>query len=364
MRGFFYIFCFFICSTFVSAIEKDAFAGYYGGVLKGAKGYPLAHQSEIYAEVYRGANQTYRMRLFSALFSRSETQALVKNLKQSDGAIALSGGEKGYPVSGFSGKITPEEISFEALQAGNKITGALKRLEIESPTMGMKAPKGAKVLFDGSDLSAWRLKDGRPLINWASDGGIMRLKNKLASTPGHRVSSSAYTREKFGHMKLHLEFKIPVKYGDARNTRGNSGIIFGDAFEIQVLDSFGSEGYWDECGALYRQIPPQVNASLEPGAWQTFDIEYKPAKFEGEKFLDYPRFTVYHNGICVLRDVPVVGNTAQNVHKYRGDLPPNLPSDNQKKNGSYKFSKDKVDIQLQEHGDFVEFRNIWVMPMD
>lgn len=352
-----------VFSSPLTAGEKDAFAGFYKGVLTGAEGYPLSRQNEIYAELYRGGGGFYRMRLFSALFSRSEVHALVKNLEASNGKIKLCGGEKEYPLGGFSGEITPEAVSFSALQGEKKVSGVLKRFEVVSPTMGAEAPKGAKVLFDGSGLDAWVSKDGKPLANWTADGGAMRAEKPLLDSKGRRAPSSAYSAEKFGRVKMHMEFKVPAQYSPGRNTRGNSGVIFGGNLEIQILDSFGSEGYWDECGALYRQTPPQVNACLEPGAWQTFDIEYVPAKFDGGVLADYPRFTVYQNGVCVLRNAPCVGDTVRDVHKFRGDIPPEKPSLNPK-TGAYVFPRGKERIQLQEHGDKVEFRNIWVLPLD
>lgn len=138
---------------------------------------------------------------------------------------------------------------------------------------------------------------------------------------------------------MHLEFMLPTKYLDS-NTRGNSGVHFGP-YEVQIIDSFGGEGNWWQCGAIYRMHAPKTNASLEPGAWQTYDIEYRPAQFLNGRLVAYPELTVYHNGVRVQNKEPVFA-----------------PTDITQKHNPH--TADPINLGLQDHGSPVSFRNIWV----
>ena len=253
---------------------KDDFAGFYKGEVLDKIPYPFGAEREIFAEVYRGPNQTYRVKFVQDIFRRAEEHAVFDGLKAKDGKITVKGGQ-GMTFKDVDCEITPEEIT-ATFKAGNKKAKMhLKRLNYVSPTMGKKPLEGAVVLFDGKDTSQWTLQDGSP-CNWEIKDGAMLVKTDAKDAKGKRKNSSIVSKEKFGHCYLHLEFKVPAMYENLGQARANSGVIFFNKYyyEIQILDSFGTPAFWNECGSLYRQVPPQMNASLEPETWQTYDIEY------------------------------------------------------------------------------------------
>ena len=195
-------------------------------------------------------------------------------------------------------------------------------------------PSDAVVLFDGSDLSAWAGRDGSGAA-WKVEHGYMEVV--AGAGPIH-------TRRGFGDVQLHLEFMTPPPAG-AGQGRGNSGVFFmGSAYEIQVLDSYENDTYPDgQAGAIYGQQPPLVNASLPPGEWQRYDIVFRRPRFSTSGALETPaRFTVFHNGVLVQDAVHPSGPTT-----WQGRPP-------------YSSHGDALPIELQDHGNPMRFRNIWV----
>jgi hypothetical protein len=191
-----------------------------------------------------------------------------------------------------------------------------------------KAPSDAIVLFDGKDLSAWNGGD-----KWTVNDGA------ITAGPG-----TLRTKAQFGDCQVHIEWaSASVVKGDGQG-RSNSGVFLMGKYEVQVLDSYDNKTYFDgQCGAIYKQHPPLVNASRKPGEWQTFDIIWKAPRFDDEGKLVSPAFvTVLHNGVVI-----------QNHFQLEGDTPYNRPP-------SYKAHADKGPITLQYHGNPVQFRNIWV----
>jgi hypothetical protein len=198
-----------------------------------------------------------------------------------------------------------------------------------------KAPSDAVVLFDGKDLSQWSDMDGKP-TQWTVRDGDMEC-----------VKGSGYVRtvQNFGDCQLHIEWVTPHPADGTGQGRGNSGVFFGlDRYEVQVLDSYQSNTYPDgSAGAIYGQYPPLVNASRPPGQWQTYDIVYTAPRFEADgKFRSPARLTVFHNGVLIQNDVQLTGPTTWL------ERPP------------YQFHPEKQPISLQDHGNPVRFRNIWV----
>jgi len=347
-------------SAAVFGIEKDPFVGWYFGVQEGIKHYPLNHQKTLFAEVSRGDNGVYKIKFLSGVMRRSEVHGLVKGVRAENGALKIAGGEEGFRFSDFDGRADAKSMEFECANFGKKIKCSLKKFEMKSPTLGAKAPDGAVVLFDGRDTSKWAKEDSSP-CKWNVENGAM-FRNEQFGKNGRRIYNSIRTKDKFGAFKMHMEFKLPVAYSDKRVSIGNSGVYIGD-YEIQIIDSFGSEGYWDECGALYRQIPPQVNAALEVGAWQTFDIEYTPPVFDGEKLVEYPRLTLYHNGVLVLSHVPCKAQTVKDVFNFSGYVPTDTVAQDRQigQPVNSKLARGGVRVMLQDHGDKVEFANIWLV---
>jgi hypothetical protein len=198
-----------------------------------------------------------------------------------------------------------------------------------------KPPSDATVLFDGKDLSQWSSMDGS-LTRWITRDGYMEC-----------VKGSGYIRtlQNFGDCQLHVEWATPVPGQGEGQGRGNSGVFFGlDRYELQVLDSFQNKTYADgSAGAVYGQYPPLVNVSLPPGQWQTYDIVYTAPRFDVEgKLLSPARETVFQNGVLIQNNVQLTGPTG-----WLDRVP-------------YQAHPEKQPISLQDHGNPVRFRNVWV----
>jgi hypothetical protein len=190
------------------------------------------------------------------------------------------------------------------------------------------APSDAIVLFGGTDMSAW--KGGE---NWdVKDGVATANKNSITS------------KQSFGDCQVHLEFATPEKVEGSGQGRGNSGIYLMGRYEVQILDSYENETYFDgQAGAVYKQQPPMVNASRKPGEWQTLDIIFTAPRFNADGKVESPGFvTVLHNGVLVHNHFELQGSTSYvEAAKYSAHGP-----------------KEPIDIQF--HGNPVRFRNIWL----
>lgn len=199
------------------------------------------------------------------------------------------------------------------------------------------APPGAVVLFDGRDLSKWTSADNAPAA-WKVENGWMEVV---------KGAGSIRTKDAFGDCRLHVEWASPAEAAGSGQGRGNSGVYLMNTYEVQILDSFGNATYADgQAAAIYGQYPPLVNACRKPGEWQIFDIVFHAPRFaEDGRLLAPARMTVYHNGILVQDNVELTGPTD---HKAR---PP------------YAAHPDKLPVSLQDHGQPVRFRNIWIRPL-
>jgi hypothetical protein len=197
-----------------------------------------------------------------------------------------------------------------------------------------RPPSDAVVLFDGKDLSKWQGGDGAA-VKWKVANGYMEVV---------KGAGGISTRQGFGDCQLHVEWRAPTPATGEGQERGNSGVFLMQMYEVQVLDSYKNKTYPDgQAAAIYGQYPPLVNASRPPGQWQTYDIIFHRPRFDaGGKLLTAARMTVLHNGVLVQDNVELTGPTA---HKER---PP------------YKQHADKLPVSLQDHGDPVRYRNIWV----
>jgi 3-keto-disaccharide hydrolase len=196
-------------------------------------------------------------------------------------------------------------------------------------------PSDAIVLFGGTSLTNWLSMDGSP-TKWILGNGYMEC-----------VKGSGYIRtlENFGDCQLHVEWRTPSPPHGEGQGRGNSGVFFGlDRYEVQVLDSYGNRTYADgSAGAVYGQYPPLVNASRPPGQWQMYDIIYTAPRFDAQgKLLSPVHLTVFHNGVLIQEDVKLTGPTSW------------------LERAPYDPHPEKQPISLQDHGNPVRFRNIWV----
>ena len=195
-------------------------------------------------------------------------------------------------------------------------------------------PADAVVLFDGKDLSKWTTVKGEP-AKWKIENGFMEAA---------KGAGSIQTKDGFGDCQLHVEWASPAVVAGDSQGRGNSGVFLMNTYEVQVLDCYNNKTYADGMTAsLYGQYPPLVNACRKPGEWQTYDIVFHAPRFDATgKLLQPARMTVFHNGLLVHDNDELTGPTA---HKAR---PP------------YAVHPDKMPISLQDHGNPVRFRNIWI----
>ena len=198
-------------------------------------------------------------------------------------------------------------------------------------------PSDAIVLFDGKNTDAWQGRDGGP-IKWKVEDGAMTV---VAGTGDIR------TKQGFGDCQLHIEWRTPAEVKGSDQGRGNSGIFFMDRYELQVLDNYNNKTYANgQAGSIHKQLPPLVNACRPPGEWQTYDVIWIAPRFnEDGSVKSQARITVFHNGVLVQNDAVLLGGT-----QYIGIA-------------NYEKHGDKEPIKLQDHGNPVSFRNIWIRPL-
>ncbi len=233
-----------------------------------------------------------------------------------DGIVSLKGDDG-------SGELKNGVLTINT--ADGDMSGTFKKVERKSPTLGKAPPSGAIVLFDGS--SAENFKDGK----MSNDGLLMQ---------------GCTSKQTFGSHHLHIEFRLPYQPEDQGQARGNSGIYFQGRYEVQMLDSFGLEGKQNECGGIYSVAEPDVNMCLPPLTWQTYDAEFTAAKYDDSgKLVANPRITVRHNGVVIHDDIELPGNRNTTA-------------------APLKASADPGPVYLQNHGNPVRYRNIWVVAKD
>jgi hypothetical protein len=196
------------------------------------------------------------------------------------------------------------------------------------------APSDAIVLFGGKDLSPWQSENGGD-AKWKLSDGFMQVT---------RRAGSIKTRQAFGDCQLHIEWRTPDTVRGDGQGRGNSGIYFMGLYELQVLDSYKNRTYSNgQAGSIYKQHIPLVNVCRPPGEWQTYDVIFTAPRFNSDSTVKLPaRITVLQNGVLVQNNVSLIGGT-----QYVGIA-------------SYKMHADKLPLLLQDHGNPVCYRNIWI----
>jgi hypothetical protein len=200
------------------------------------------------------------------------------------------------------------------------------------------APADATVLFDGKDLSQWQSDKGGP-ARWKVAEGYMEVTPKTGQIE---------TKAEFGDFQLHLEFATPAQVKGNSQGRGNSGIFLHGRYELQILDVYENLTYPDgQTGGIYGQYPPLVNPIKPPGTWQTYDIIFEAPRFDTEgRLLKKASVTALLNGVVVQHKQEYLGPTKhREVTSYDG------------------VTSSRGPIALQDHGDLVRFRNIWIRPL-
>lgn len=199
-------------------------------------------------------------------------------------------------------------------------------------------PSDAIVLFDGTNVDHWRHGDGSACKWKLVEGGAMEVV---------RGTGDILSRPEFGDMQLHLEFRCPLPVSGDSQGRGNSGLFLMGRYEIQILDNYENPTYADgTVGAIYGMSPPLVNPSRPPGTWQSYDVIWKAPLFDRDGRCVQPAYvTVLFNGVVVQNHTAPLGATSHRVV------------------GAYQAHPPVGPVRLQDHGDPVQFRNLWVRPL-
>ena len=193
-------------------------------------------------------------------------------------------------------------------------------------------PENAVQVFNGQDVGNWTQRNGDP-AKWTVENGVMSVNQ-----------GDIMTQEKFTDFILHLEFMTPYMPEATGQARGNSGVFLQGRYEIQVLDSYGIEvpGQGD-CGAVYNQFAPLTNACKPPLEWQTYDVVFRTARVDTDgEVVEKTRLTVLQNGTVIHNNIELPGVTGGSIDGEVGKCGPLL---------------------LQDHGNDVKYRNIWILPL-
>ena len=232
------------------------------------------------------------------------------------------GQENGQGAGQFRG--VPVKIEIEAGDVAPDML--FEKQYRRSPTLGLEPPSGAVVLFNGTNL------------DWFP-GAKMNEQQRGGNTLWAEAASKPFEKRPY---KMHLEFMLSYMPQARGQARSNSGVYLDERYECQVLDSFGLEGENNECGGFYQLAKPLLNMCFPPLTWQTYDFEFTPAKYEGDKKAANARATVKHNGILIYDGIELPNHTPG--RKEEGPAP--------------------LGVYLQGHGNKVQYRNIWIQYQD
>lgn len=216
---------------------------------------------------------------------------------------------------------------------GLNVIAAEPEPPLVTPGKGTEPPSDAIVLFSGENLSKWQAMNGSD-AKWEVKDGAMQVN----------ATGSIRTREEFSDVQLHIEWAAPSEVKGDGQGRGNSGVYLQGRYEIQVLDSYENKTYSNgQAGSFYNNFAPLVNASRKPGEWQVYDIIFHAPRKVGNAEVKPGSFTVIHNGVLVQDHVPVKGGATTAA--------------------AFQDVAEKGPIMLQDHGNPVRFRNIWLRPL-
>jgi hypothetical protein len=243
--------------------------------------------------------------------------------------LEFKDGVEGTTRFELTGRAAGERLTFNGSAFGATWSGEVTGDKLTAASGGKKmeltlSARGSPTLGKAPPLGEWQNK------NWkALPGGIMEVSGR-----------DNRTLKQFGSMQLHIEFMTPYMPGADGQGRGNSGVYLQDRYEVQVLDSFGLVSQDNDCGGIYKVAVPKVNACLPPLVWQTYDITFRAPKIAGGRVTRNVEVTVVHNGITIHDKVEVPGSTGGAVSESPAE---------------------KAPLRLQDHGNPVRYRNIWVV---
>ena len=243
-------------------------------------------------------------------FDKSHGKEQVEAEKNGDGSVTFKGEH---------GTGTVKDGVLKIVNNDGKHIGDLKRVVRRSSTLGKKPPEGAVVLFDGKNAD--NFKPGK-------------------ITKDGLLEQGANSKQRFGSHTLHIEFRLPYQPKARGQGRGNSGCYLQGRYEVQMLDSFGLAGKHNECGGIYTIKEPSVNMCYPPMSWQTYDVDFTEAVFKDGKKVKDARVTVLHNGVKIHDNVALTHRTT--ASPLREGPGPGF-------------------LHLQNHGNPVRYRNIWVV---
>ncbi len=204
---------------------------------------------------------------------------------------------------------------------------------VSAGALAGEAPSDALILFDGKNLSQWSAPNGTDAKWDIKDGAMTVVKG----------TGEIKTKQLFGDVQLHIEWRTPAQAEGQGQDRGNSGIFLQDRYELQVLDSYENQTYSNGmAGSIYKQSIPLVNACRKPGEWQSYDVFYTAPRFSDNGRTITPAYmTVMQNGVLIQNHTQVLGTTENKglpVYQSHGKAP----------------------LKLQDHGNPVSYRNIWI----
>ncbi len=283
----------------------------------------FAHYDEIYQQRnWSRANK-------QVLLSLDPSSVDISKGKRQDGDYALAWcrdygkGRVFYTALGHGEEAWREQRFLRHLNAGI-------RWAMDAQDDFARAPEGAKVLLDAGEADAWMHLNGRD-CEWEKVDGALQVK------PG---TGNIISRENFRDFRMHLEFRLPHMPEAKGQARANSGLYLLSSYELQILDSYQLEAQLGDCGAIYGKRLPDVNACRAPEIWQSYDVIFRAARFDeaGEK-TENARLTAFLNGVLIHADVEIDGST-----------------------GSGQPEKASGPIMLQDHGNLMRFRRVWVLP--
>lgn len=321
-----------------AAEQADPFLGdWQGEWAKDAKAWPRT----IVAQVIPRGGGRYQINLLAEFDHRAPPHAVVQ--------AKVEGGRLRFDRDGWSGCIEGNQFTGSGPMKGKQAAFEMKKVTRLSPRLGAKPPEGAALLFGGTNFDHWEMlgRGATPEnITWKIVDGVVRV---VPSADAHKIGPSLATKRAFTDFRLHIEFRLPLMPEATGQARANSGVIIEDYqfYEVQVLDSYGLPGYYNECGAIYRIAPPKVNMCAPPRQWQSYDITFHAARFDKDGNRTIPaQITVNHNGKLVhnQQELPEAPQAA----RARRERP-----------GSRKVGR----IKLQDHGYPIEYRNIWLVDL-